>query len=406
MSRVQGHLALVYRVFVCSLLLLGLATNSAFARTFRSDDGNEIDAVLVRVKGETAILNLNGKVVRVPFSRLSQRDLAYVQAFGEIQRTREWTKANEDSFRGRFENYVGGELVFSTRGGEQRFPVEELCEADWQLLSIATDGQVPDMFDRLLGDLSGRISRKWTDVEGKTIIAEYRGLEDKYVVLFMNNREYRVAMSRLSMVDQSFVHELVEREKAAQAEKEILLANSNAGRSQSGGASRPRPPRSGFASGGSPASDMLADMHERTRKLHERRLAEQRERDRKLQAQMAAQRSRMQSQNAEMFLRSSRPPSMPSAPRISPSLRHRLPGISRGNYEYQCESCNKTWTSSREYRVGDRCPKCGVRFDEYVYEHGNSHNRAGRWPRIKLRALGAAITGIVSLFAWLSRRAS
>ena len=49
------------------------------ARTWTSSDGRTLEADFVRAEGEVAVVNMNGKILRIPFSKLSEKDVAFVK---------------------------------------------------------------------------------------------------------------------------------------------------------------------------------------------------------------------------------------------------------------------------------------------------------------------------------------
>lgn len=56
-----------------------LAIPAVQARTWTSSDGRTIEAELVRVEGDTVVLNMKGKEFPIPLSRLSEADQAFVR---------------------------------------------------------------------------------------------------------------------------------------------------------------------------------------------------------------------------------------------------------------------------------------------------------------------------------------
>lgn len=64
-----------------SALILSLASSQA--RTWTSSDGRTLEGDLVRVEGEIAIIKVKGKSLRIPFSKLSEKDVAFLKEQAE-----------------------------------------------------------------------------------------------------------------------------------------------------------------------------------------------------------------------------------------------------------------------------------------------------------------------------------
>lgn len=66
------------RFLLHGVISLGLLA-TAPARTWTSSDGRTLEGDFVRVEGEVAVLKVKGKMIRVPFSKLSEKDVAFLK---------------------------------------------------------------------------------------------------------------------------------------------------------------------------------------------------------------------------------------------------------------------------------------------------------------------------------------
>ncbi|MCA9238847.1 MAG: hypothetical protein KDA37_01550, partial [Planctomycetales bacterium] len=161
-------------------------------RTWTNDEGKTITAPLVGLTRSTAFLEQDGKRVSARISQLSEADQKYVEAARQLRRRREWTMPDGSTQTGMLES-VGEENV-KVKGREEFFELrfDQLTAEERALLKVVFPKlDLGEADVRLPADGAGQ-TRSWTDVSGKTIQAELRGVEDDKVVLYFKDREYRV----------------------------------------------------------------------------------------------------------------------------------------------------------------------------------------------------------------------
>lgn len=67
------------RPLLFGLLMVVLLT-IASGRTWTSSDGRTLEGEFVRAEGEVAVVNVKGRILRIPFASLSEEDVAFVKA--------------------------------------------------------------------------------------------------------------------------------------------------------------------------------------------------------------------------------------------------------------------------------------------------------------------------------------
>ena len=189
-------------------------------RTWTNNKGETLTATLTHLSGSTAYLDDDGTQVVAPISRLSQEDQQWLKKVRELNRWREWTMLDGSTQRAKLDSVVGDTLLMKTRESDVdiEWSLNQISDRDRDLIGEVYGGShtgqeggfgsfggvmagtPPDLSDKL-----GTV-RDWTDVEGKRITAEFRGLEGNKVVLFFKNLEYRVPLSQLSFADKDWVN--------------------------------------------------------------------------------------------------------------------------------------------------------------------------------------------------------
>ncbi|MEM9186075.1 MAG: hypothetical protein AAGB00_06205 [Planctomycetota bacterium] len=434
------------------------------ARMWTGADGQTMLATLVRVSDDTVVLNNQGKRVRVPLESLSEEDRKWVECQQKVRKLRDWTKRNDDVVRGRYLRYdeENDRVYIRTHAGEKSVRREDLCEDDIYLLNKTTDGAVPaPTDDRYTGSMAGGAPaeedandigdeepgagvtrpvpsgwhkkyasrdepRTWTDVRGKEITAEFRRMEGDRVILFMNDREYRVPLARLSATDRQLAIAFGQAEERADrlaggAETDVAgtHAAGTEGTDEAGGLSE--------------HEKIVARMRERARKRRAEREAdlerrnnesvsrldrleqERKERERQREAERQERDAAYARVTAEREAhRNAARHAAPSFPTVgghsggAPNGRFESAGQPGSEYEYKCDSCNKSWTSTRDLGVGDKCPYCRVRFDKATDEHGNvTYDNSGsstRRYRGIVRLVVWGVIGLASFVGWLAKQ--
>ncbi len=427
------------RLFAVLLLLAVCATTNDVdvgaaeypTRTWTNDEGQTLEASLKRLSGATAILDRDGEIIRAPISRLSNADKEWIKLVREIKRWREWTMADGSTRRAKLESVDGDRLEFKDRSETFELTLGDLGDADHGRVAAIYDTpnrgatrfsgsseglaygiSVGKVADPLAAGREGvsaisqnwrvanPISREWTDVDGKTIDAEFHGVEDKNLLLTFKDREWKVPLWRFSDDDQQFVSDL--RRQQIGADDQLVAATAaqhepngrssiNSGLDAVRG--RMNPGLNQAYSNRRPAShheihNRTQDQKERAQRDAEQRIAEDRRRHEEPMAKMERDR-----QERERLAAAASPPddfAQPEPPSFTPgqptypTSAANDPGGGTWLNEYQCFSCNHTWTSAREYGAGDKCPSCGTTFDVMEDENGyivdeTATSRARRW---------------------------
>ncbi len=416
------------------VLFLG-GSDVTSARTWTNTEGKQIEAELVRVSGNVAILNKGSEVVRAPIDQLSQADQEYLEAFKEIRKFRDWQIGGQTE-RGRYVEFRDGEVVIKIGSEERTIPLDELAADDRkmieQLESLASTDSSEERGQPLVsGPAIGEV-RSWTSAQGKEIEAEFRRVEGDRVVLFFRDKEWKFPLSDLSQADQDYI-----------ASTQVAQPDLNAmagGPSREGvgaamvdirGRMNPGFGGGGFAPGGE--SDFAAAAqarHEQAMAEHEQRVAEMRARTAAApqppaprQPDFGASRieqpqinepsidhmaslppSRMGSQgferpNHELTSIAPPTPSIPEPPRFQPPPMPQMIDV------WECGSCGKE-IEGNSFKAGDKCPHCGVRFDYVEDENGRvtSGSRSGSGGRVSGRGIAAIISIVIGFFAWIGRK--
>lgn len=378
-------------------------------RTWTNDQGKTIEARMLRASGTTAILRQDGENIRAPIDRLSEADQAWIEQTKELGKYRDWTLADGTKRKARLSSFDDGKLELKEKGEIAQHDLDELSDADQLLiakvynLNLAADsptGGVPPT----TGDFqpSTPVTRSWTDMNGKTIEAEFRGTEGDKIVLYFKDREWRVPLYRFSQEDKQFV-------ASARAESlgtHRIAANPTPRPSVSATFS---PPAASPAAPRNRAHEMMLEQQARMQREAEQRAQQQQERiaqmerdrqQRELQAQQQreAEQRRRERQRREQQAADSLASHDPNGYAAPPS-----PPAGQWVNEYICYSCNHTWESAKELGVNDKCPNCGVRFDYVEDENGNVVDRSPRSYRGIIRLVIFAVIGVGGMLARMSR---
>ena len=118
----------------------------------------------------------------------------------------------------KFEDKEGDDLTLQEGSNSVELTLDQLSDADRALVAeifepgmgqslvggnVLASGSTPSSSGSS-GTGSGQ-TRQWTNSNGKQIDAEYRGVEGEKVVLFFQNREWRVPLAQFSQTDQDWV---------------------------------------------------------------------------------------------------------------------------------------------------------------------------------------------------------
>lgn len=393
-------------------------------RKWTNDKGETIDAKLLRVSGSTAILDQDGNIVRAPISRLSDADKEWIKDVRELNRWREWTMIDGSTRRAKLSEIEGDEITLSDRDLNEQveLTLEGLSDADRELLATVYGTDSPTAGSPAIGGLSNRPTggvsrgrglesgvipgsgeiRSWTDVRGKTIEAEYRGLEGDKIVLFFQNREWRVPILDFSTEDQIWVSEHVldqvakQSQPTAPAAPQVAsaggnnfnntqdairgrmnpgLGNSNMGNSNMGSSHFGGSNAGGSHSNsgmGQPQNDALASARENQRRLEQASL----ERERRLNERLASAPTASPSHTNDNDI-GFQPPGF-NAPQSSSPTYPTSANVPEEQMvqTMTCGSCNHTWVVSN-FKAGGKCPGCGITIDTVEDGSGNVVDETG-----------------------------
>ena len=143
--------------------------------------------------------------------RLSEADREWAVASDACNKYRAWTTSDGEKVRGKYVRHGSGKVIFETRQDEVRVPFLDLCDTDRALLATYTEGALSETHfepeQALVASLVPEGERMWTDVNGKEIFAEYRGVEGERVVLYYKNRAMASADFALFRCRQSVCRE-------------------------------------------------------------------------------------------------------------------------------------------------------------------------------------------------------
>ncbi|WP_442484275.1 hypothetical protein [Aeoliella sp. SH292] len=402
-------------------------------RSWTDDEGKSVSAKLLRLSGSTAILDQDGKIVRAPVGRLSDADQEWIKKVRELNRWREWTMIDGTKRRLKFENKEGDEVTLKEGSASVELTIDQLSDVDRQLLATVFDtatATAPGFESPMAGGTGATESREWTNSNGKKIDAEYRGVEGEKVVLFFQNREWRVPLAQFSQTDQDWV---------AQQNAPPSSGTPNSGNGY--GAPSPPPPQvaaapatlfeaaqhqirgrtnPGFdSSAASPIEstppDPMAAHNAAMERMEQNRL----ENERRAEEQWAAMRGQQDEMDSMASAPSTPSHSAPSPPESfspGPSMHEpTFPASAPADpgsggvmmNEYTCSSCNHTWHTAREMGAGDKCPKCGITFDFMEDENGKiveetSTGKAKRYGGI-VKLVIFAVMAVGGLLAKFSR---
>ena len=197
------------RLFLSSAVVL---CSVAEGRLWTNDEGQTLEADLVRVRGRTAFLKSASGEVPAPIARLSEEDQAYIERYKTLRRSREWGTGERAQF---FK--VDDESVRVLRGREvSAIPFDRLSTEDVLHVvdALEHDGETPP--DALLRvakkarpatfEITGdEPVRRWTNENGKEIEAAFLGTAGDRVVLAMRDKQYRFPIDSLSADDQAWI---------------------------------------------------------------------------------------------------------------------------------------------------------------------------------------------------------
>lgn len=217
----RDAIAMMKAPLLAALLCLFSAAPHAAARVWTNDEGQTIEADLVRVKGRTAILSKSGRdEISAPIARLSPADQAWIESYKELTTTRDWGDPDEITKRGQFLDVTDTSVRLKQGTNTTAVPFEELTAQGWLLVHAAHtlfDKEPPETFMATrpaeLRIRPGGIDpitaepRSWTDAKGRDIQAVYLGTSGTDALLFMRGKEFNVPFSKLSDTDRRWIAE-------------------------------------------------------------------------------------------------------------------------------------------------------------------------------------------------------
>ena len=170
---------------ICTLvavILLALAS-AATARTWTDSQGNQVNATFVRVHEGYVILSRGGRVIRVPFSGLSSEDREYVRRQLEA-------KGQGHLLPGRVQRQPSRGPGGSAPGMDIGMPAEATASEDTGFAST------PPVAEPI---------RTWTDVQGRTIQAQFVEVSGGKVVLRKDGTIVSYPLAGFSAADQAYL---------------------------------------------------------------------------------------------------------------------------------------------------------------------------------------------------------
>ena len=201
------YLRAALRLSLFIFLPLSLAPSSCEARVWTNDQGQTIEAEFVRVSGRMAMLKQGDKTVKAPIARLSDTDQDWIKRFKKIDKVREW---GPDAVRGRYDKLSDSEVRVRFGGDSAKIPISDLTDEDiahlverYGMLEQELPAEIAARRPEGAPALEGSSApRDWTDLNGRTITAQFVRLEGNAVVIFRKGREFKVPLSKLSEEDQ------------------------------------------------------------------------------------------------------------------------------------------------------------------------------------------------------------
>lgn len=187
-------------------------------RTWTGDEGETIEAEFIRVQDRHAILQTEGRVLRVPVRRLSKADQQWIDRYEELNRPRTWRAAGPDQLRGRF--------LEARRGTARIKQGRDVVKVDFAELTADDKSHIAAVYEHVgkelpkefsaparspvaaaanAPDLSATVQREWTDKKGRKIAAGYLGTRGANVVMWRSDREFVYPIARLSEADQEWI---------------------------------------------------------------------------------------------------------------------------------------------------------------------------------------------------------
>lgn len=378
-------------------------------RTWTNDKGETIEARLLRQSSTTAMLRQNGENIRAPIDRLSEADQAWLEVAKTLGKFREWTMASGAKRKARLSHFDDGRLKIKENGAVIELSLNDLSTADQQLIATVFQGQT-DTLTSTSTPLPNEdftpdefAARDWTNINGKTILAEFRGMEGDKIVLFYKDREWRVPLWRFSADDKQFV--AAARNTAQNPQP--MLAGNNAASNISATYAPPGQSESAnraLETAREQQARLEREAQERARQQQERMAQMERdrlERERQQQELLAEQqRQREEQQRLEQEAFTNKDPSAFE----SDDYDSYGPGAA-GMWinEYVCYECNHTWESTKELGVNDKCPNCGVTFDYVEDENGDVVESSPRRYRRLIRLVIFVVLAAGGAVAKMSR---
>ncbi len=208
--------------FVVALLAVSLLCRPAVAaagkRTWTDRSGRQISAKFVRVHEGDVVLLRGGRVVKLPFSTLSDGDRKYV------------TEQLEDEGKPR-----------SARSGAKKglTPVEPGPAGDESADDRpADDGPADDGPAEELGTPTASVDeyRTWTDARARQVVAKFVRVTEGNIVLLKDGKEVSFPFVNFSKQDQRHVASLLR----SRGQEYLIPASANLGEGMGDGAEGPR----------------------------------------------------------------------------------------------------------------------------------------------------------------------
>ena len=415
--------------FCLALLILFFAGPALMARVWTDRQGRQTDAQFVRVRGDNVVLQKGLKPLVIPLSEFCDEDQEYIKEQTKGKGGAKPPAGGKKDADAADDSAPSSPTLKSkktkTADPSNPFePVEEKASSDdshaEELKPKAEKAEIPK-----INTDGGFDERTWTDIKSNKLTANFSRLEGKIVVLLKKGEEKRFPIDQFTYNDKLYIRQAaLDLQKYQKFAGNREKADPPSGMAAQGGMpgpmNQPAMPRMP-APPGNPmfeamqqqAAALQQQQEERNRQSladneKQRQQAEEARRQQDAQRQLAADqdRQRQEEQNRRMEeqrrladaqmqqnLNGAAPP-VPTPVSAAPSDQQ--------FYSKQCLSCKKLIPSSS--KLGDRCPHCGVIWEEEEDEHGRVIARStSETARITFGFIFFVVAALVALAKRLRR---
>lgn len=358
----------MYRfVLASALVLIPAVVSMGETRTWTDQQGQTVEAELVRVFNGMAILKQGNRVLRVPLNNLSEADQEYLRS-----------------------------------GGQE--PAEAIDDED----PAPNNDSGPLPIDR-----ADPVKRTWTDRDGNQVEATFVRVHERNVIVQAGNRVRTLSFEELSDDDRFYVRDLIRSQGdqatadaidryivtlRERAEREAQVAQQQAQRPAGRSSTVPSIPQfTTFPETNFPDTTSQLDQHRARMEEQQRQMmASMEESRRRRQEEMDRSIQESQRRREEMFANMDRQmENMRSSMQFHSSAEQKV-----------CSNCNRAVSSSA--KPGQNCPHCGGYWSFYEDERGKKQYAKGDGPGVRpgigaiIGVIGLLVTGIAGLARRLS----